>query len=139
MKGYYNHEQETKDIITDGWLHTGDLGYMDEDGFIYITGYKKDMVITSGFNVYSREVVNVLNSMDGIRDSAIIGEPDLMRGAIIKAFVVRDDENLTEDEIKKFARKQLAPFKTPRKVEFVPEILRDEKGKVVLENLKGAS
>jgi acyl-coenzyme A synthetase/AMP-(fatty) acid ligase len=77
--------------------------------------------------------------MDGIRDSAIIGEPDLMRGAIIKAFVVRDDENLTEDEIKKFARKQLAPFKTPRKVEFVPEILRDEKGKVVLENLKGAS
>jgi len=139
MKGYYNQEEETRRIITDGWLHTGDLGYMDEDGFIYITGYKKDMVITSGFNVYSREVVNVLNSMDGIRDSAIIGEPDLMRGAIIKAFVVRDDENLTEDEIKKFARKQLAPFKTPRKVEFVPEILRDEKGKVVLENLKGAS
>ena len=139
MKGYYNQEEETRRIITDGWLHTGDLGYMDEDGFIYITGYKKDMVITSGFNVYSREVVNVLNSMDGIRDSAIIGEPDLMRGAIIKAFVVRNDENLTEDEIKKFARKQLAPFKTPRKVEFVPKILRDEKGKVVLENLKGAS
>ena len=81
MKGYYKQEQETKRIITDGWLHTEDLGYMDEDGFVYITGYIKDMVITSGFNVYSREVENVLNSMPGIRDSAIIGEPDLMEGS----------------------------------------------------------
>jgi long-chain acyl-CoA synthetase len=139
MKGYYKQEQETGKVITDGWLHTGDLGYMDEDGFIYITGYKKDMVITSGFNVYSREVVNVLNSLPGVKDSAIIGEPDLMRGAIIKAFVVRDDANLTEDEVKKFARKQLAPFKAPRKVEFVPGIPRDEKGKVLVDILKGAS
>jgi long-chain acyl-CoA synthetase len=139
MKGYYKQEQETKRIITDGWLHTGDLGYMDEDGFIYITGYMKDMVITSGFNVYSREVENVLNSMPGIRDSAIIGEPDLMRGAVIKAFIVRDDAALSEDEVKKFARKQLAPFKTPRKVEFVPEIPRNEEGKVLVDVLKGAS
>jgi long-chain acyl-CoA synthetase len=139
MKGYYKQEQETKRIITDGWLHTGDLGYMDEDGFVYITGYIKDMVITSGFNVYSREVENVLNSMPGIRDSAIIGEPDLMRGAVIKAFIVRDDLALTEDEVKKFARKQLAPFKTPRKVEFVPEIPRNENGKVLMDILKGAS
>jgi long-chain acyl-CoA synthetase len=97
------------------------------------------MVITSGFNVYSREVVNVLNSLPGIRDSAIVGEPDLMRGAIIKAFVVRDDANITEDMVKKFARKQLAPFKTPRKVEFVHDIPRDEKGKVLVNILKGAS
>lgn len=139
MKGYYRQEQETKRVITDGWLHTGDLGYIDEDGFIFITGYKKDMVITSGFNVYSREVVNVLNSMPGIRDSAIVGEPDLMRGAIIKAFIVREDASLTEDEVKKFSRKQLAPFKAPRKVEFVPEIPRDAKGKVLTDMLKGSS
>jgi long-chain acyl-CoA synthetase len=112
---------------------------MDEDGFIYITGYMKDMVITSGFNVYSKEVENVLNSMPGIRESAIIGEPDLMRGAVIKAFIVRDDLALSEDEVKKFARKQLAPFKTPRKVEFVPEIPRNEEGKVLVDILKGAS
>jgi long-chain acyl-CoA synthetase len=136
MKGYYKRPQETSEIITNGWLHTGDLGYIDEDGYIYITGYKKDMVITSGFNVYSREVVNVLNSLSGIRDSAIIGEPDLMRGAIIKAFVVRDNENLSEDDVKKFARKQLASFKTPRKVEFVPEIPRDEKGRLIVDLLK---
>jgi long-chain acyl-CoA synthetase len=140
MKGYYKQEEENGKVITDGWLHTGDLGFMDEDGYIFITGYKKEMVITSGFNVYSREVVNVLNSLPGIRDSAIIGEPDLMRGAIIKAFIVRDDANLTEDEVKKSARKQLAPFKAPRKVEFVSEIPRDEKGKVLVDILlKGAS
>jgi long-chain acyl-CoA synthetase len=85
MKGYYKKEKETRKTISDGWLHTGDLGYVDEDGYIYITGYKKDMVITSGFNVYCQEVVNVLNSLPGIKDSAITGVPDLMRGAIIKA------------------------------------------------------
>ncbi|HNS88670.1 MAG TPA: AMP-binding protein [Deltaproteobacteria bacterium] len=138
MKGYYRREQETRDIIRDGWLHTGDLGYTDEEGYIFITGYKKDMVITSGFNVYSREVTNVLNSLPGIRDSAIIGEPDLMRGAIIKAFVVSDGAELTEDDVKKFARRQLATFKTPRKVVFVPEIPRDGKGRVLFDLLREA-
>lgn len=136
MKGYYKKEKETRDIIKDGWLHTGDLGYMDEEGYIFITGYKKDMVITSGFNVYSREVTNILNSLPGIRDSAITGEPDLMRGAIIKAYVVSESSDLTEDDVKKYARKQLATFKTPRKVVFVPEIPRDDKGKVLFDLLK---
>lgn len=136
MKGYYKRERETREIIRDGWLHTGDLGYVDEEGYIYITGYKKDMVITSGFNVYSREVTNVINSLPGVRDSAITGEPDLMRGAIIKAFVVRDSVDLTEDDVKKFARKQLANFKAPRKVVFVPEIPRDDKGRVMFDLLR---
>jgi long-chain acyl-CoA synthetase len=139
MKGYYKQEEETGKVITNGWLHSGDLGYIDEDGFIFITGYKKEMVITSGFNVYSREVENVLNSIPGIRDSAIIGEPDLMRGAVIKAFIVRENENLTEDEVKKYARKNLANYKAPRKVEFVSEIPRDRNGKVLADRLKGAS
>ena len=136
MKGYYRHPLETSEIIKDGWLHTGDIGYMDEDGYLFITGYKKDMIITSGFNVYSREVISVLNSLPGISDSAIIGEPDLMRGAVIRAFVVSDDPSITEDDVKKFARKQLASYKTPRKVEFVPEIPRDEKGKVIPDLLR---
>lgn len=131
MKGYYNHPEETGEIIRDGWLHTGDLGYMDEDGYVFITGYMKDMIITSGFNVYCREVVNVLNSLPGIEDSAIIGEPDLMRGAVIKAFVVRSDQSITEDDVKKYARRQLASYKTPRKVEFVSKIPRDRNGKVI--------
>jgi long-chain acyl-CoA synthetase len=94
------------------------------------------MIITSGFNVYSREVTSVLNSLPGISDSAIIGEPDLMRGSIIRAFVVSDDPSITEDDVKKFARKHLASYKTPRKVDFVSEIPRDEKGKVIPDLLR---
>ena len=135
MKGYYNKEQETKDTIRDGWLYTGDLGYMDEDGYIYITGYKKDMIITSGFNVYCQEVVNILNSIPGVKDSAITGIPDLMRGAIIKAYVVTDDPDLTENDVKKSARKMLASYKTPRKVVFVNDIPRDSNGKALMEQL----
>lgn len=109
---------------------------MDEDGYLYITGYKKEMVITSGFNVYNKEVENVLNSIPGIKDSAITGVPDLVRGAIIKAFVVTDDPALTEAEVKRLARKMLASYKTPRKVVFVREIPRDEKGKALIERIE---
>ncbi|MDT8272301.1 MAG: AMP-binding protein, partial [Desulfomonilia bacterium] len=136
MKGYYRREKETREVISDGWLSTGDLGFMDEDGYIYITGYKKDMVITSGFNVYCREVQNVLNSLPGVRDSAITGEPDLMRGAIIKAFIVCDDPSVSENTIKHAARKLLASYKTPRKVIFVREIPRDEQGKVLFDHME---
>ena len=139
MKGYYKKEKETKDTIKDGWLYTGDLGYMDEDGYIYITGYKKDMIITSGFNVYCQEVVNILNSIPGVKDCAITGVPDLMRGAIIKAYVVRDDPDLTENDVKKSSRKMLASFKNPRKVVFVDEIPRDANGKALVEQLDAQS
>ncbi len=136
MKGYYKRPKETAEIIIDGWLYTGDLGYMDEDGYIYITGFKKDMVITSGFNVYCKEVENVLNSIPGVKDSAITGIPDLMRGAIIKAFIVTDKPGLEENDIKKQARKMLAPYKTPRKVEFVRKIPRDANGKALIEEIE---
>ncbi|MRR38240.1 hypothetical protein EG829_27035, partial [bacterium] len=136
MKGYYKREKETAEIIRDGWLHTGDLGYMDDEGYIYLTGYKKEMIITSGFNVYNKEVENVLNSIPGVKDSAVTGIPDLMRGAIIKAYVVTDDPALTENDLKKMARRMLAPYKTPRKVEFVKEIPRDGSGKALIEELE---
>ncbi len=136
MKGYYKRKEETREIIKDGWLYTGDLGYMDEEGYIYITGYKKDMIITSGFNVYCKEVENVLNSIPGVRDSAITGIPDLMRGAIIKAYVVADGSDITENEVKRQARRLLASYKTPRKVEFVPQIFRDNNGKALIEEIE---
>jgi long-chain acyl-CoA synthetase len=132
MKGYYKKPKETAEILKDGWLYTGDLGYMDEDGYIYITGYKKEMIITSGFNVYNKEVENVLNSIPGVKDSAVVGIPDLMRGAIIKAFVVVSDPALTESDVKRQARRMLAPYKTPRKVEFVERIPRDANGKAIV-------
>ena len=135
MKGYYKRPAETSEIIKDGWLYTGDLGYVDSEGYITITGYKKEMVITSGFNVYSREVEGVLNAVPGVKDSAITGVPDLMRGAIIKAYIVRDNHNLTEQEIKQFSRKRLASYKNPRIIVFVDEIPRDAHGKVILSEL----
>lgn len=136
MKGYFNKPEETKEAIRDGWLYTGDLGYIDKDGYIYITGYKKDMIITSGFNVYSKEVVDVLNSMPGIGDSAITGIPDLVRGAIIKAYIVRKDPDLTLGAIKGFTRNRLARFKTPRKIVFVDEIPRDDNNRPILDTLE---
>lgn len=135
MKGYYKYEKETAEIIRDGWLYTGDLGFVDEDGYITITGYKKEMVITSGFNVYSREVEGVLNAIPGVIDSAITGVPDLMRGAIIKAYIVRENTNISEQEIKQQAHKHLASYKTPRMIVFVEEIPRDAQGRIMRSQL----
>ena len=136
MKGYYRYEKETEEIIRDGWLYTGDLGFVDEEGYITITGYKKEMIITSGFNVYSREVEGVLNAMPGVKDSAITGVPDLMRGAIIKAYIVAENKHgPSGPDIKHLAHQYLAPFKTPRLIEFVEEIPRNSAGKVLFSQL----
>jgi len=135
MKGYYKYEKETAEIIRDGWLYTGDLGFIDEDGYITITGYKKEMVITSGFNVYSREVEGVLKAISGVRDSAITGVPDLMRGAIIKAYIVRENTGISEQEIKQQAHKRLASYKTPRMIVFVEEIPRNAQGQILRSQL----
>ncbi|HDM32971.1 MAG TPA: long-chain fatty acid--CoA ligase, partial [Deltaproteobacteria bacterium] len=136
MKGYFNRPNETSEVMHDGWLKTGDLGYMDEEGYLYMTGYKKLMIITSGFNVYNKEVEDVLNSYPGVRDSAITGEPDLIRGAIVKAFIVKDDPGISENDIKRFARERLAPYKSPRKIVFVKSIPRDNMGKIILDEIK---
>ena len=135
MKGYYKYEKETAEILREGWLYTGDLGFIDEDGYLTITGYKKEMVITSGFNVYSREVEDVLNAIPGVRDSAITGVPDLMRGAVIKAYIARENTNISEQEIKHQARKRLASYKTPRMIVFVEEIPRNAQGQILRSQL----
>jgi long-chain acyl-CoA synthetase len=135
MKGYYKYEKETAEILRNEWLFTGDLGFVDEEGYITITGYKKEMIITSGFNVYSSEVEGVLNAIPGVRDSVITGIPDLMRGAIIKAYIVRENKNISEQEIKHQAHERLAPYKTPRLVVFVEEIPRNAQGQVLKSQL----
>ena len=88
MKGYWNKPEETAAVLQDGWLHTGDVGYMDEDGFFYVKDRKKDMIVASGFNVYPREVEEVLYEHEKVQEVVTIGVPDPYRGETVKAFVV---------------------------------------------------
>ncbi len=120
MKGYYKDEAATAAVIRNGWLHTGDLGYMDEDGYIFLTGRKKRMIITSGFNVYPKEVETVLNLHPAVKESRVIGKEDLMRGELVKAQVVLKPGISPDDkEIIRHCKVYLSPYKVPREVEFV--------------------
>lgn len=123
MKGYYKNDAATASVIKDGWLHTGDLGKMDKNNYIFLTGRKKRMIITSGFNVYPREVENVLNQHPAIQDSRVVGKEDLMRGEIVKAIIVKKDGVMVDDkEILRHCRVYLSSYKVPREVEFVAKL-----------------
>jgi long-chain acyl-CoA synthetase len=123
MKGYYKDGAATASVIKDGWLYTGDLGRMDEENYIFLTGLKKRMIITSGFNVYPREVETVLNLHPAVRDSRVSGKKDLMRGEVVKAEIVLKDGYSPDDkEIIRYCKIYLSNYKVPREVEFVQTI-----------------
>jgi len=123
MKGYYKNEEATGQVIRNGWLYTSDLAKIDEDGYIFLTGRKKRMVITSGFNVYPREVEMVLELHPAVKASLVVGIPDLMRGEIVKALIVRNpDIPVNERELTRHCRHYLSSYKVPREVEFVESI-----------------
>lgn len=123
MKGYYKDPGATAQVIKEGWLHTSDLGYIDRDGYIFLTGRKKRMIITSGFNVYPKEVEIVLNMHPAVKESRIISQPDLMRGEIVKALIVKNPGVAAEErDILKHCRTYLSSYKIPREVEFVDAI-----------------
>jgi long-chain acyl-CoA synthetase len=123
MKGYYKDEAATASVIKDGWLYTGDLGRMDDEDYIFLTGRKKRMIITSGFNVYPREVETVLNLHPAVQDSLVSGKEDLMRGELVKAqIVLRDGFRPDDKEIIRHCKMYLSPYKVPREVEFVASI-----------------
>ncbi len=120
MKGYYKDERASAEVIRDGWLHTGDLGRMDEDGYIFLTGRKKRMIITSGFNVYPREVEIVLEMHPAVAAARVESKEDMMRGEIVKALIVRKPGmHADEKEILRHCRAYLSSYKLPREVEFV--------------------
>jgi long-chain acyl-CoA synthetase len=124
MKGYYKNETATSAVIKDGWLFTGDLGRMDEENYIFLTGLKKRMIITSGFNVYPCEVEMVLNMHPAILSSFVSGEKDLMRGEIVKAqIVLRKEHSADEKDLIRFCKTYLSSYKVPREVEFVQKFL----------------
>jgi long-chain acyl-CoA synthetase len=123
MKGYYGDAEATATVIREGWLHTGDLAKMDKDGYIYITGRKKRMIITSGFNVYPRDVEKVLELHPAVKVSKVVSQEDLMRGEIVKALIVKKDNDKTDEkEIMRHCRVYLSSYKVPREIEFVQDI-----------------
>lgn len=123
MQGYYKDKAATASVIKDGWLYTGDLGRMDGDDYIFLTGLKKRMIITSGFNVYPKEVEDVLYMNPAVQAVRVVGKKDLMRGEIVKAEVVKNDGSMIDEkEILKYCRIYLSPYKVPREVEFVRKL-----------------
>jgi len=137
MKGYWNRPEETAIALRDGWLYTGDVARMDEDGFFYIVQRKKDMIIVSGFNVYPNEVEDVLFTHHAVLEAAVIGVPDPYRGEAVKAFItLRPGANATADEVIEFCRANLAKYKVPSLIEFMPSLPKSAVGKVLRRELR---
>ncbi|MGH7254616.1 MAG: AMP-binding enzyme, partial [Nitrospirales bacterium] len=132
MRGYWKQEEETRAVLRNGWLYTGDLARMDEDGYFYLADRKKEMIKSGGENVYPREVEEVLLRHEKVKDAVVVGLPQGLRGELIKAFVVlREGETATPAEILEHCRKSLAKFKVPKKVEFRNELPTSLVGKVL--------
>ncbi len=130
ITAYWQKPEETAATIRDGWLYTGDIGYIDEEGFVFIVDRKKDIIICSGFNVYPRDVDEVLYAHPKIKEACTIGIPDPKRGESVKAFVVvKPDETLSAEEVIAYCRKSLAPYKVPTVIEFIDDIPRTSVGK----------
>ena len=138
MVGYWRNEEGTKSAFTDdGYFRTGDAGYLDEDGYLYIHDRMKDMIVSGGENVYPAEVENALMKHPGIGDVAVIGVPDDKWGEVGKAMVVKaEGQDPSEDEILTFAREQLAGFKIPKSVDFIEVIPRNPTGKMLKKDLR---
>lgn len=136
MKGYWNNPEETDNTFKDGWLLTGDLGYMDEEGYFYVVDRKNDMIIAGGFNIYPREVEEVLYEMEGIQEAVVAGIPDPYRGETVKAYIVlKEGHILNEKAINTYCRKHLAAFKVPRLYEFRDELPKTTVGKILRRQL----
>ncbi|AMQ21386.1 long-chain-fatty-acid--CoA ligase [Geobacillus sp. JS12] len=132
MKGYWNRPEETEQVLRDGWLYTGDIGYMDERGYFYIVDRKKDVIIAGGYNIYPREVEEALYEHPKVQEAAVIGVPDPYRGETVKAFVViKPGETCSEQELDAFMRERLAAYKVPRLYEFRDELPKTAVGKIL--------
>ena len=137
MEGYWHRPQETADVmLPGGWLKTGDVGRMDEQGYVFIEDRKKDMILVSGFNVYPNEVENIVVEMDGVLEAAAIGVPDDRSGEVVKLFVVRTDPKVTEQDVIDYCRKNLTNYKRPKVVEFREELPKTNVGKILRRELR---
>lgn len=137
MPGYWQHPDETAKVLSkDGWLDTGDMAIIDEEGFVRILERTKDMILVSGFNVYPNEVEAVIAAMPEVLEVAVVGEPHPVSGEAVKAFIVKKDDGLTAEQVKTFCRDALTGYKIPRKIEFRDQLPKSNVGKILRRELK---
>jgi long-chain acyl-CoA synthetase len=137
MKGYWQRAEETSKVLSaEGWLHTGDMAKMDENGFFYIVDRKKDMILVSGFNVYPNEIEDVIALMPGVLEVAAVGVPDDKSGEAVKVVIVKKDPALTAEDVKAHCRTNLTGYKMPRYIEFRTELPKSNVGKILRRELR---
>ncbi|MFC1940644.1 class I adenylate-forming enzyme family protein [Chloroflexota bacterium] len=137
MKGYYNNPQATAETIRDGWLYTGDIGKLDEEGNLFITGRKKDTIIVKGQNIYPGDIESVLSTHPEVVEAAVIGIPDALRGEIVGAAIrLKEGAAATEQEIKRFCLERIASYKAPKQVMFLDSLPRTATGQIDREGLR---
>ena len=137
MKGYWQKPEETGRVLSaDGWLKTGDVARIDEQGFVYIVDRLKDMILVSGFNVYPNEIETVIAGHPGVLEVGVIGEPDPDSGEVVKAVVVKKDAALDEATIIEYCRDNLTGYKVPKIVEFRDELPKTNVGKILRRELR---
>jgi long-chain acyl-CoA synthetase len=134
-RGYFKLPQETIEKVRDGWVYTGDHAWKDEDGYFYIVGREKELIISGGYNIYPREIEEVLHGFPGVNEVAVIGVPDPIKGEVPKAFVaLKSGLRVTEEELLDYCRKNLAPYKIP-KIRFMDELPKNTTGKIMKKEL----
>jgi long-chain acyl-CoA synthetase len=136
MKGYYKMPEETSAALRDGWLHTGDMARMDDEGYLYIVDRKKDLIIVGGYNVYPREVEEILYDHPDVVEAAVVGIPDPNQGEAVAAYVVKKNPALTEEQLLNYCREHLAKYKLPSAIEFIDELPKNTTGKILRMALK---
>jgi long-chain acyl-CoA synthetase len=136
-KGYWQRLEETRTVLRDGWYHTGDVGTIDADGYLFIHDRIKDMIVTGGENVYPTEVENAIAQCEAVAESAVIGIPDARWGEAVKAFVVlRPGHTVSEADLLAFLRTRIAGYKRPKSIEFVVSLPRNAAGKILRRELR---
>lgn len=132
MKGYWNMPEANEEVFRNGWLHTGDMGRRDEEGYYYIIDRLKDMIITGGFNIYPKEIEDVLYSHPAVLEATVIGAPDAVKGELARAYIVlKEDQSATEEEFNEFCRQRLAAYKVPRSYAFRDSLPKNPQGKIL--------
>ena len=136
FKGYFKNPEATESTLVDGWLHSGDVGELDDRGYLKITDRKKDMILVSGFNVFPNEVEDVVVQLDGVLEAAAVGIPDEKSGEVVKIFAGRTDTSITEQDVLEYCRENLTGYKRPKQVEFRDELPKTNVGKILRRALR---